>query len=513
MNKKIYSCLLATLSLVWLLASCSGTPKYANMIPDDAAVVVRINAKQIAEKSGAADNQELKDLTDRLLRDANMSRAMQDKVEAIMADPAEAGLDLRDPLFFFVSENFENEVGFIGAVLSRDKLTELLDALAKETGDDRSIERDGYTYAEVGGSAIVYNDDWFMMTDKKYDQDERDIIDEVRKRFEADEESSIRGNEAFKELCKSEGDVQLLLSMKGLMEIKQVRRELQMLEKQLPTGVRIEDYALLTDLNLGDGEASLTARSIALTDEARTFMEENAKGLRAVEGDGLKYVPSTTLLAAATNLDGKSVLDKMKEQGLLRNAAPQTKKLVTDIFEALDGDLTFSFDSFNDAGSPVISAYAQVKNATFLRNLMKDYLDSGYVSENATDQYQVTLDYDTEGYFGVKNGTFYFSTDSGVTALRDASPAIDAGDYKGKLFFMRLYPQNFLKVAAFRPMLDNTPEGKQIKKFINMVESVELVCEKPDEASLHLTLKEKDRNILQIICDEGTRSIKEYLNS
>ena len=90
---------------------------------------------------------------------------------------------------------------------------------------------------------------------------------------------------------------------------------------------------------------------------------------------------------------------------------------------------------------------------------------------------------------------------------------MDADDYKGKLFFMRLYPQNVLKLAFLSPMLDGTAEGKQVKKFVNMVESVELSCENPYEASLHLTMKEKDRNILQIVCDEGTRSIKEYLNS
>ncbi len=513
MNKKIYSCLLATLSLVWLLASCSGTPKYANMIPDDAAIVVRIDAKQIAEKSGTADNQELKDLMNRLLRDANMSRALQDKVEAVVADPAEAGIDLREPLFVFGSQSFEGHVGLIGAIHSRDKLTELLDALAKDAGADRCIERDGYTYFELDGEPIVFNDDWFMLTNKSYDQDESDVIAEVSKRFEADEENSIRSNEAFKELCKSEGDVQLLLLGKGLAEIDGMRRELQDIEKQLPSGVRIDDYALVADLNLGDGEATLSTRAIALTDEARNFMDENAKGLSAVEGDMLKYVPASTLLAAATHLDGKAVLDKAKEQGLLRNANPEAAKIVTDVFEALDGDITVSLDSFNEMGMPAYSAYAEVKNATFLRNLMRDFLDSGYATENATDQYQVTLDSYTEGYFGVKNGTFYFSTDSNAPALRSASPAVDADDYKGKLFFMRLYPQNVLKLAFLSPMLDGTAEGKQVKKFVNMVESVELSCENPYEASLHLTLKEKDRNILQIVCDEGTRSIKEYLNS
>ena len=342
--------------------------------------------------TGTADNQELKDLMNRLLRDANMSRALQDKVEAVVADPAEAGIDLREPLFVFGSQSFEGHVGLIGAIHSRDKLTELLDALAKDAGADRCIERDGYTYFELDGDPIVFNDDWFMLTNKSYDQDESDVIAEVSKRFEADEENSIRSNEAFKELCKSEGDVQLLLLGKGLAEIDGMRRELQDIEKQLPSGVRIDDYALVADLNLGNGEATLSARAIALTDEARNFMDENAKGLSAVEGDMLKYVPASTLLAAATHLDGKAVLDKAKEQGLLRNANPEAAKMVTDVFEALDGDIVFSFDSFNEMGQPTISAYAEVKNATFLRNLMRDYLDSGYATENATDQYQVTLD-------------------------------------------------------------------------------------------------------------------------
>ena len=501
------ACLLAVLA-----TACSGTPKYARLIPDDAVVVVRVDARQIARKSAMADNQEQQDLLDRLLRSANLGRAAQDKLEAVIADPAESGVDLSEPLFFFAADGQEKQACLLGAVSSREKLTELLDVVAKESGTGRPTEQDGYTCADFKGAVMVYNDDWFVLNGGTYGQTASDIVADVNRRFEAGETGSLAGNEAFKEMCKSPGDMQLLLLGKGVAALPGIARNLGLLEKQLPAGVRLEDFALLTDLNCDDGEAVLTARALALTDKARTFLDESGKGVRPVEGKELGYVPRTTLFAAAGNVNGSELLSQVEKQGALKEMDSQARQIVTDALNALDGDVTFSLNSMNEKGQVDLSLYAKVKNATFLRSLMKDYLDSGFVSENAPDQYQMTLDYQTEAYFGVKNGTFYFSTNESATGLQQAASPVDAADFKGKLVFMRLYPENILALPAVSRPLSNTPNGQQVRNFLDKIESIELMAESPNESRLRLVLKEKDKNVLQVFCEETTRLVRTYAN-
>lgn len=75
--KKYYLFLMA--AVLALLSSCSKVPEYAKVIPDDAVFVMRIDAKQLAEKSGIGDNDKAKKQFAKMLKDADLSRGLQGK--------------------------------------------------------------------------------------------------------------------------------------------------------------------------------------------------------------------------------------------------------------------------------------------------------------------------------------------------------------------------------------------------------------------------------------------------
>jgi hypothetical protein len=103
MKKRQIHLMLWAVLAVFLLASCSKVHKSAQLIPEDAMFVLRVDVKQIADKSGFDDDSKAKKKLTEALKEADMSRAAREKAEAILDDPAKAGLDLRDPLFIYGS--------------------------------------------------------------------------------------------------------------------------------------------------------------------------------------------------------------------------------------------------------------------------------------------------------------------------------------------------------------------------------------------------------------------------
>lgn len=512
MKKKTFALWLGLLSIALLAASCSGTPEYANAIPDDAAVVARFDVVQIAEKSGTGGSQELKDMALRLVRKADLSRSAADKIEAVLKNPAEAGLDLREPVLFFAADSYENHAALVGAVHSRDKLTDLLNTMAKEADCERVKEKQELSYAAFNECFIAYDDDWFFITGINYDQEPEDVLSNVRRRFDAKEESSIRENEAFKEMCKSKADCQVLLLGKGIEQIRHISRELDAIEQQLPAGVKLRDFAGLAELTCENGEAVLTGRSIGLTDEAKAFMEQNAKAQGKVAGKELACLPASAVLAGATNLNGKEMLKLLKKQDAFKDLAAEKGALLYDTFEALNGDLTFGLNDVSERGVPDMTLYAHVTGGKFLAAWMEEPVENGYAIETDKDQYQMPLGNDTYLYVGIKDGIFYCSTQESASQMEKAAAPVDAADFKGKITLVRLYVDNLLNLPLLKAREEFSSETRQVLAVLRKLDTVELSSDNPYEMQLRLTLKDKKSNVLQQLSETLADIAKDYAN-
>lgn len=206
-KNKFYLSFIMLITALMLASCCNDVPDYAKLIPKDAAIVIRVDVRQISKKSGFGDNDKLKKKIENVVKE-NMSGKVKEKVMAIIDDPAEAGLDLRDPVFIYITPE-HSQGGIVGAVYKAEKFEELLNVFAKETGVDK-VKKDGdQYYIDFGGVLVTFNDDWFHIGALN-DGDAKQAAKALVKRFES-EKNSIVDNEGFKKMCEKDGLAQLFI--------------------------------------------------------------------------------------------------------------------------------------------------------------------------------------------------------------------------------------------------------------------------------------------------------------
>jgi hypothetical protein len=118
MKQRKFNLLYVLLMAVFVLSSCSkSSQKNAKFIPDN-AVVVSIDVKQILEKGKIADNAEAKKKLLENIEQGAKNQETKDLFKKIIDDPAKAGVDLREPLFFFTTAD-NKDMGIVGTLLDK----------------------------------------------------------------------------------------------------------------------------------------------------------------------------------------------------------------------------------------------------------------------------------------------------------------------------------------------------------------------------------------------------------
>ncbi len=94
MKKFFYFPLL--LAVLVLSSCCKTVPNYTKLIPEEADVVIRLDIRQMSKKSGLTGNDKMMKKAEEFIK-SEFTGKVREKMLAIFNDPAEAGLDLRDP--------------------------------------------------------------------------------------------------------------------------------------------------------------------------------------------------------------------------------------------------------------------------------------------------------------------------------------------------------------------------------------------------------------------------------
>ena len=122
MKQKTTKLALMFLVAVVAFTSCSKSSKTARFLPDD-AITMRIDVKQILDKSKAADNDAVKQQLAKNLEAMGKNEEAKAVLKAVAEDPAKAGIDLRQPLW--VSTNAEGKNALlVGELLDNYLLAE-----------------------------------------------------------------------------------------------------------------------------------------------------------------------------------------------------------------------------------------------------------------------------------------------------------------------------------------------------------------------------------------------------
>lgn len=493
----------ALFALVFLASCTDKTPDYARLIDKDAPFVVRIDAKQIGEKSGMADHKATIEKAKNELDKMGLSPEALAKLKAIADNPAEAGVDLREPMLYFSADVSQSTFALVGALHDSDKFTEILTTLGKEAGQENAVQTEEklkcFRHKDF---LIVLNDNWFYLTSNR--TDETTIPAAIKQRFEADDENSIRDRKDFKEMCQAEGFMQILVNGAALEQLGAHERELKDLLTLLPAKTKASDFAVLFDLGSKKGELSLTAQSLALTDEAQKALEQNYESLGKVNGKLLTYVPEDALLTMATNMDGGKLYSQM-EANLTKTGdiTPDQKELIKKMLSSLKGDVVASFLSMDMRREPKALLLADAKSMDGLNELVKQNEGALGVMETAPGQYSVAGLY----FFGVYDNVFYISSIGPLAEMQKAKKPIDAGDFKGKYAYAML---NLKAIAALPIFAGIEPSNYSREGFaLNLLkgcEKLDLAISEPGKAELRLLMADKSHDPLEFFTQQAEKA-------
>lgn len=293
--------LIFTLLVAVLLASCSkSVPDYAKLIPEDAGMVIRIDIKQISKKSGFGDNDKLKAKIEKALKQ-QLDGKIKDKFMAILDNPAEAGLDLRDPVFIYINTEAD-EVGMVGAVYKAEKFEDLINVIANEGGLEKVKKTGDQYYTFYNDVLLTFTDDWFYFGPIR-DDDAQKTAKAVAKSYESGKKSIV-DNEGFQQMCEKEGILQLFILGNWLYEHSEaigMGHECPEYCEPLDEDdepmtcyidpfnyfndvkemfeIDINDLAAILDTKIDKGEASMSVELAAVNDKGKKQMDDIDKML------------------------------------------------------------------------------------------------------------------------------------------------------------------------------------------------------------------------------------------
>lgn len=497
--KKYHLFLMA--AVLALLSSCSKVPEYAKVIPDDAVFVMRIDAKQLAEKSGIGDNDKAKKQFAKMLKDADLSRGLQEKMEKIIDDPASCGIALDKPMFVYMAEDGSDmKGGLVGAVRSKGDLTDLLNDLAKESDGDKVKEEKNYSYIEQRREVLVFTDDWFYFGERKYSDDAEDFADDICKLFEKDAKGSILETDEFNKMCDATGVAQILINGKGLASMRDTKE----LEQMMPEGVDLEKASFMLDLTLDKGEVALMGE--VLTDDAgwKKYMADSDKLMGNISGDLLKYIKKDGL-AIFANIDGAAVYDRLKDLGMMKMVGDDEQAMVKKVLGSIKGDVAVGFSDIDmQKGIPTAAFYMQTKDNSIV-SVVAQTMDSP-LKQKASDQYTAALPMAGDGAsvnFGFKNNISYISVGQNPKEFDTPSGAFSKSDLKGK----KAYAYFGFAILKKLEGMASGEEKLYVDALLKLCDYVEFYAESNSKAVLRLVTKDKNTTPLASLINYGIETL------
>lgn len=507
---KRLSFLTISVMLLLFLTSCSKNQS-RKLVPEDALFVMRLDVAKIQDKAGMNDGKStLKEWFKEQIENSSMDKELSKKMLAIVDDPTASGIDFTEPVYLYFSGDMRTKVdaGMVGAIASKGDLTDLMEALTKEMGNEVEVEEGdgGVKYIYANGTALVYNGDWFFMGASN---DIEETITMLNER--ADGKGSLIDNKAFAKMEEKEGLMQMLFlgsGMEGMKTTREMELAFAELEKILPEGVELKDIASLTDLMLNDGELLITGEAVPLSDEVKEWINKYDEIANDITPDLAQYASNEMLnifFSADASAFFEILLPMIKEQ-----MGDEELKVIKDLVKELDGTLALDLYGFSEDGTPQVSAYLGTKSnkaLSFVAENLGDELEAA-----GTDEYLIPIrEYDwfeeidtIKGYsaVGYKNGMTYYVSNPEY-AFSVPGEKFPVKELKGKAIYMR-FNFGFLENLA---KMTGDEEGEFLEKIAETYDYAECYYESAGKSVFRITTKSKDTNPVQAIF----KLIEEYL--
>lgn len=492
----LLSCLVVAAS--FLLTGC--TQDYPKVLPSDCAAIMKVDVAAIAEKAGLEDNSSVSDIKEKFLEaaDKEMSHKSTERLKEMLDDPAQFGVDLREPIYFFAPSKSFGYIGMVAKVLNRADLQEFVEMMLKESDSGRlkEYEECWIWTPEHNNIALAFNDNSLIIANGV--MGDADARRDIRKRFSAEaEEESILEVEGFKRLAESKDDIAACLMMEGVMKLVPKRQLAEM--KKLTKDYPLDEMSLVAGLNFGDETIDAYMEYIAETDEAQKQLDEMKGLMQEVTCRYWDMIPDNAFLLAGGGLHGVKYWDKikgMKALDPLFGEMPEARDLMKQLFTTAEGEAAFAM-CLPEAGAnmPDMCGFMGISSKSGAEKLLdwgveKFGTDQSYgydemigdwgyrtvtvfQKDPASGRYFYNLRplSDTPQYciLGATNDYFYFSLDEGFTPGKKPAKSVAGREYadrvKGNYSYFILDFEKLLSNEEIQENLNRTPLSDYADRF------------------------------------------------
>lgn len=420
MNKNLLSRLLLLFIVGATLFSCSRKNEHAERIPADAIFVASINLQNLVDKSGYTA-EDAKILGAKFAEEAQSSLSPEQikYFQKLIADPREAGLSLKAPVYVFSSPDIS--FALVAQVDSESKLETFIRESFKTDGKEVNINtQDGYHFVNLNNTGLLgYDNRSCIVTFGKATG--RDVqlkhLGEAMKRKGSE---SITKHSAYKEMEQEQGDLRMFYSLGGMMDMAMqgygalgasMAREIY--------SFNIDSCYAINSIAFEAGKLTYAQRIHTENLKAKQSLEEIYKIAKPSSGEFIKYFPASSLAFLNIGLDGNKLLKLISGGSLgviLAMAEAEGVNFSTPI-ASLDGDITIGLMELHEdyVGATLM---AKLNDEQPMVSLLDYFYTQAVEQEGEVDadfvkidnqNYQTIIDKMTIS-FGVKDNIFYISS-------------------------------------------------------------------------------------------------------
>lgn len=366
--KSIYLSVALLLTAISFLASCSKSDDYLNVIPKDTPFVASINLKALGKKAGIndKDNKETSGkLTDMLKKE--MNAASFEKLESIIENPAECGIDLGKPVYAFYSD--KNDMILTAKVTDRESLANSIKLLVNDTEISELTEKEGYSFSQIDGySYIAFNGNTMIAVKGKTSEDSDKHKLNAIEILNGKNEESIASDKGFIRMQDKKADIAIYNNFE---ELDNGYKEI--LEKSIGIDGAAEECKLISGIFFENGKLVINSEFYTDDEKIKELYEEHNDYFSPIKNSLLKYFPKSSLCLMSVSIENDKIFEMLKENDdFQKNISLEDAETIEKVLKSTGKEITLGITDFNMTETPAIVVYAEAKNGDVLKELYKN---------------------------------------------------------------------------------------------------------------------------------------------
>lgn len=376
--KSIYLSVALLLTVVSFMASCSKSDDYLNAIPKDTPMVASINLKALGEKAGINDSENkeaLGKLTDMLKKE--MNAASFEKLQSIIENPKECGIDLNKPVYAFTSD--EKSLILTAKILDKEALANSIKILSNDTEANAVTEEEGYSFSQMDNqSYLAFNENTLIAVKSNISADTDKMKLNAIEILNRKGEESMASDKGFLKMQDEKADIAIYNNFEILDDSY---------KNILAMGLGVEDAAkkckLISGIFFEEGKLVINSELYTEDEKIKELQKKQNEYLSHINNSLLKFFPKSSLCLMSLSMENDKIFEMLKEnKDFQKNISLEDAETIEKILKSIGKEITFGVTDFNMTEKPAIVVYAEAKNGDILKELYNNK-DSNSFTRNS----------------------------------------------------------------------------------------------------------------------------------